>query len=72
MEASAGLVTPTFQYRQVFGGITKRAKGREDVRLSLPILRLHLLAQVLVDGGRPDRVEEGEDFEFFLHAIWCA
>ena len=52
--------------------VTERAERVQDVRLGLPILRLHLRAQVLVDRGRTDGVEKGEDFEFLFHATWCA
>ena len=37
--------------------------------LGLPILRLHLLAQILVDLGGTDGVEKGEDFEFLFHVF---
>jgi hypothetical protein len=35
----------------------------------LPILGFHLLAEILIDGGRACAVEEDEDFEFLFHAI---
>ena len=57
---------------EMFRGVTERAERTQDVCLSFPILGLHLLAQVLIDRGRPDGVEKGEDFEFLFHAIWCA
>ena len=56
---------------EMFGGVAERAERGQDVGLGFPILGLHLLAQVLIDRGRPDGVEKGEDFEFLLHAIWC-
>ena len=52
--------------------VAERAERGQDVRLGFPILRLHLLAQILVDRGRTDGVEKGEDFEFLFHVIWCA
>ena len=57
---------------EMFRGVAERAERTQDVCLSFPILGLHLLAQVLIDRGRPDGVEKGEDFEFLFHAIWCA
>ena len=57
---------------EVFGGVAERAERTQDVCLSFPILGFHLLAQVLIDGSRPDGIEKGEDFEFLFHAIWCA
>ena len=52
--------------------VAELAERGQDVRLGLPILGLHLLAQVLVDRRGTDGVEKGEDFEFLFHAIWCA
>ena len=52
--------------------VTQLAERRQDVCLGFPILRLHLLAQVLVDRRGTDGVEKREDFEFLLHVIWCA
>ena len=52
--------------------VTERPERFEDVGLGFPIGRRQLRAQVLVDPGRSDGVEKGEDFEFFLHVIWCA
>ena len=43
------------------------AERGQDVRLGFPILGLQLLAQVLIDRGRLDGVEKGEDFEFLFH-----
>ena len=57
---------------EMFRGVAERAERGQDVCLGFPILGLHLLAQVLVDRGRTDGVEKGEDFEFLFHAIWCA
>ena len=57
---------------EMLRGVAERAECGQDVGLGLPILRLHLRAQVLVDRGRRDGVEQGEDFEFLFHAIWCA
>src|SRR5437667_8701967 len=52
--------------------VAKRAERGHDVRLSLPILRFHFLAEVLIDGGGTCAVEKDEDFEFLFHVIWCA
>src|SRR5947207_7281401 len=49
--------------------VAERAERGHDVRLGLPILRFHLLAEVLIDGSGTCAVEEDEDSEFFLHAI---
>jgi len=53
---------------EMLGGVTEFAERRHHVRLGLPILRFHLLAQVLVDLGRTNAVEKDEDFEFLFHA----
>jgi hypothetical protein len=52
--------------------VAERAERGHDVRLGLPILRFHLLAEVLIDGGGTCTVEKHEDFEFLFHVIWCA
>ena len=45
----------------MFFGVTEGSQRAQDVGLGFPILRLHFLAQVLVDLGRPDGVEQGKD-----------
>src|SRR4030095_11400879 len=45
-------------------GIAKGVESAQDVCFGFPVLGFHLLAQVLIDGGRPDGVEKREDFEF--------
>lgn len=57
---------------EMFFGIAKGVERAQNICFGFPILRLHLLAQVLIDGGRPDGVEKSEDFEVLFHAIWCA
>src|SRR5205823_10073865 len=52
--------------------VAKRAECGHDVRLSLPILRFHLLAEVLIDGGGTCAVEKDEDFEFLFHVLFGA
>ena len=37
---------------EVFCGVAERTERGQDVRLGFPILRFHLLAQVLIDRGR--------------------
>jgi hypothetical protein len=49
-----------------------RAERTHDVRLGFPILRFHLLAEVLIETGGTCAVEKYEDFEFLFHAIWFA
>ena len=53
-------------------GVTEGAQRAQDIGLGFPILRLHLLAQILVDLGRPDGVEQGKDLEFLFHTISSA
>ena len=50
--------------------VAKRAERGHDVRLGLPILRFHLLAEILIDGGGTCAVEKDEDFEFLFHVIF--
>ena len=57
---------------EMFCGVAEHAERTQDVCLSFPILGFHLLAQVLIDGGRPDGVEKGQNFEFLFHAISSA
>src|SRR5262249_12597084 len=57
--------------REMFLGMTEGAQCAQDIGFRFPILRLHFLAQVLVDLGRSNGVKKSEDFEFLLHAIWC-
>src|SRR5437868_611912 len=42
---------------EVLGRMSERAERREHVGLRFPVLGFHLLGQVLVDLGRPDRIE---------------
>ena len=46
---------------EMFCGVAEGSQRAQDVGLGFPILRLHFLAQVLIDRGRPDGVEQGED-----------
>src|SRR5689334_4391150 len=57
---------------EMFLSMTEGAQRAQDVGLGFPILRLHFLAQVLVDLGGPDGVEKSENFEFLFHTISCA
>ena len=58
--------------REMLLGVTKGAESAQNVGLRFPILGLHLLAQILVDLGRPDGVEQGKDLEFLFHTISSA
>ena len=53
---------------EMLGGVAELAERGHHVRLGLPILRLHLLAQVLVDLGRTNAVEKDQDFKSLFHA----
>ena len=53
---------------EMLRGVTELAQRGHHVRLGFPIFRLHLLAQVLVDLGRADAVEQDQDFESLFHA----
>jgi len=53
---------------EVLGSVTELAERGHHVRLGLPILRLHFLAQVLVDLGRTNAIEKDQDFKFLFHA----
>ena len=53
---------------QMLGGMTELAKRVEDVGFRLPIVRLQLRAQVLIERRRRDGVEEREDFQFLSHS----
>ena len=50
--------------RQVFGRAIQRLQSRQQVGLGLPIFGGQFAAQILVQRGGPDGVEQGEDFEF--------
>ncbi len=59
---------------EMLGSVTELTERGHHVRLCLPLLGLHFLAQVGVDRCRPDAVEQDQDFEFLFHEvlIWCA
>src|SRR5439155_19713048 len=46
------------------------ALGHTAEHLGLPILRVHLLAEVLIETGGTCAVEKHEDFELLFHAIF--
>ena len=58
------------EYGEMLGWMSQRAQSSEDVCFRLPVIGLHFLAQVLVDRGRPDRVEQSKDLDLFLHVTW--
>jgi hypothetical protein len=47
--------------------MAERPERSHDVRLGFPILRFHLLAEVLIETGGTCAVEKHEDFEFLFH-----
>ena len=53
---------------EMLSRVAERPERLHHVRLGFPILRLHLLAQVLVDLGGAAAVEKNENFEFLFHA----
>jgi len=57
---------------EVLRGVAELVERGEDVCLGLPVVGLQLGAQVLVERRGRDGVEEGEDFEFFLHGLFRA
>jgi hypothetical protein len=50
--------------------MAERPERSHDVRLGFPILRFHLLAEVLIETGGTCAVEKHEDFEFLFHVVF--
>jgi glycerol-3-phosphate cytidylyltransferase-like family protein len=57
------------EYGQVVRDAAQLLQRLEHIGLGLPILRLQFVAEVLIQRRRTNRVEQGEDFQFLLHAI---
>src|SRR5207247_10652963 len=56
--------------REMLCRMAARPKRSHDIRLGFPILRFHLIAEVLIDGGGTCAVEKHQDFEFLFHVIF--
>ena len=57
---------------KMLGRVTGRTERGHDIRLSLPVLRFHLLSEILVERRGTCAVKKYEHFEFLFHVIWCA